>query len=271
VLLAEIYATGHSEDGEFIPVTQKRLSKRFSKGIEHWWHAWNIVRLARGRRRLLEIGYGEGHLLKALNATGRFELEGIDYATAPVSHMRARGLDVFTGSLADRRYRDGRWDFVVGFHVLEHVQHLDAFMSEVRRVLAERGRVYFVLQCVMHVSAVRAGPQWKLFGPPGHLWHFSVRAMKRFMADRGFRVIFAHCISNRPHLTDKLQADETARLIALDDQLVAAETWIYERARQALTAYYAAGGVKHHRHSNNLIEDVGIEAKVTCVLRAGHP
>jgi SAM-dependent methyltransferase len=199
--LAEFYATGHSDDGEFIPITQKRLSKRFSKGIENWWHAWNIVRLARGRRRLLEIGYGEGHLLKALKATGRFELEGIDYATAPVAHMRARGLEVSTGSLADRCYRDGRWDFIVGFHVLEHVQHLDAFMSEVHRVLAERGRVYFVVPCVTHFSAVKAGPQWKLFGPPGHLWHFSVRAMKRFMADRGFRVIFAHCISNRPHLT----------------------------------------------------------------------
>jgi SAM-dependent methyltransferase len=199
--LAKFYATGHAEDGEFIPVTQKRISKRFSKGIENWWHAWNIVRHARGRRRLLEIGYGEGHLLKALKATGQFELEGIDYATAPVAHMQARGIDAFAGSLADRRYSDGRWDFIVGFHVLEHVQHMDTFMSEVHRVLAERGRVYFVVPCVTHFSAVRAGTQWKLFGPPGHLWHFSVGAMNQFMADRGFRVIFAHCISNRPHLT----------------------------------------------------------------------
>ncbi|CAB3769056.1 class I SAM-dependent methyltransferase [Paraburkholderia solisilvae] len=199
--LADFYLTGHSDEGVFVPVTQKRLSRRFSKGIENWWHAWNIVRHARGRRRLLEIGYGEGHLLKALKSTARFDLEGIDYATAPVSYFRARGLRVFSSSLHDRRYPDGHWEFIVGFHVLEHVQHLDEFMKEVRRVLADRGRVYFVVPCVTHFSAVRAGPQWKLFGPPGHLWHFSVKAMKRFMADQGFRVIFAHCISNRPHLT----------------------------------------------------------------------
>jgi len=199
--LAEFYATGHADEGVFVPVTQKRLSKRFSKGIENWWHAWAIAFHARGRRRLLEIGFGEGHLHKALHATRRFELEGIDYAKAPIAHLRAHGLKVFASSLADRRYRDGHFEFIVGFHVLEHVQDLDLFMSEVHRVLADRGRVYFVVPCVTHRSAVRAGQNWKLFGPPGHLWHFSVRAMKQFMAERGFRVIFAHCLSNRPHLT----------------------------------------------------------------------
>ncbi|WP_144157960.1 class I SAM-dependent methyltransferase [Paraburkholderia sp. BCC1885] len=199
--LADFYGTYYGETEVFVPVTQKRLSKWFSKGIENWWHAQNIVRHAQGRRRLLEIGYGEGHLLTALKRTRKFELEGIDYATAPIPYLRAKGINVASGSLFDQHYPDGRWDFVVGFHVLEHVQHLDAFMSEVRRVLAERGRVYFVVPCVTHFSAVRAGPKWKMFGPPGHLWHFSVPAMKKFMVDRGFRVIFAHCISNRPHLT----------------------------------------------------------------------
>lgn len=199
--LAEYYATGHADDGVFIPVTQKSLGKWFSKGIGNWYHARNIVLHAAGRRRLLEIGYGEGHLLKALKATGRFELEGIDYATAPLAHLRAHGLRVFAAGLADRQYPAGHFELIVGFHVLERVQNLDAFIGEVRRVLVDGGRVYFVVPCVTHFSAVRAGTQWKMYGPPDHLWHFPVKAMKRFLSDRGFRVIFAHCISSRPHLT----------------------------------------------------------------------
>ncbi|WP_459709522.1 class I SAM-dependent methyltransferase [Paraburkholderia sp. 2C] len=198
---AEYYASGHADNGAFIPDTQKSIQRWFSKGIESWFHARNIVLHAAGRRRLLEIGYGEGHLLKALKATGRFELEGIDCATALLAHLRAHGLRVFAAGLADRQYPGGRFDFIVGFYVLEHVQNLDAFINEVRRVLADGGRVYFVAPCVTHFSAVRAGTNWKMYDPPGRLWHFSVKAMKRFLTDRGFRVIFAHCISNRPHLT----------------------------------------------------------------------
>ncbi len=67
--LADFYGTYYGETEAFVPVTQKRLSKRFSKGIENWWHARNIVRHAQGRRRLIEIGYGEGHLLTALKRT----------------------------------------------------------------------------------------------------------------------------------------------------------------------------------------------------------
>ncbi|WP_232453226.1 methyltransferase domain-containing protein [Burkholderia ubonensis] len=199
--LAAFYSGYYGDVNEFVPVSRKRLSKRFSKSVENWWHARNLVRCAAGRRKLLEIGYGEGHLLMALKQTRRFELRGIDYATGPMAYMSANGIDVAQGSLFDQHYPDNRFEFIVGFHVLEHVQHLGEFMSEVRRVLAPAGRVYFVVPCVTHFSAVRRGQNWKYFGPPGHLWYFSVTAMRRFMTDQGFKVLSAHCISNRTHLT----------------------------------------------------------------------
>jgi hypothetical protein len=78
--------------------------------------------------------------------------------------------------------------------------------------------------------------------------------------------------SRRKRCLEELSADETARLCLLNDQLSSAEAWVKQRAKQSLTAYYTAGGAKHHRLNNNLVEDVQIEAKVTCVLRAaGHP
>lgn len=199
--LAEFYGGYYGESETYVPLTKRRFSKRISKTVENWWHARNIVRHAKGRRRLLEVGCGEGHLLKALARTGKFEVEGIDYGRGAIEYLRSQGLNVAQDSIFGRRYPDGRFDFVVGFHVLEHVQHLGQFVAEVRRVLARHGRVYFVVPCVSHYSARRAGFGWKHYGPPGHLWYFSVAAMRQFMTAEGFRVIFAHCVSNRPHLT----------------------------------------------------------------------
>ncbi|MGF6859276.1 hypothetical protein [Paraburkholderia sp. CI3] len=71
-------------------------------------------------------------------------------------------------------------------------------------------------------------------------------------------------------LTD-LSTGELSRIRELNQQLTDAEYWIRQRAQQCLSSYYAAGGVRRHRFDNHLQEDVEIEAKVTCVLRAGHP
>lgn len=199
--LAAFYAGYYGDDDTFVPVTHKQMSKRFSKTVENWWYARNLVRCAAGRSRLLEIGCGEGYLLVALQRTRRFDIEGIDYANGTIRYLRSIGMTVSQGSLIDQHYPDGRFDFAVGFHVLEHVQHLGEFMSEVKRILSPAGRVYFVVPCITHFSAILKGSDWKHLGPPGHLWYFSVRAMKRFMADHGFRVLSAHCLSNRPHLT----------------------------------------------------------------------
>jgi hypothetical protein len=67
-----------------------------------------------------------------------------------------------------------------------------------------------------------------------------------------------------------LSVDELSRIRELNGKLTEAEHWIRQRAQQSLSAYYAAGGVKRHRFDPQLTEDVEIEAKVTCILRADH-
>ena len=78
-----------------------------------------------------------------------------------------------------------------------------------------------------------------------------------------------------PHSTGKrqlvdLNADELSRIRVLNQKLTDAEHWIRERAQQCLAAYYEAGGVKNHHFDSHLSEDVEVEAKVTCILRADH-
>jgi len=48
--LAEFHFGYYRDANEFVRVSPKRLLKRFSKSVENWWNALNLVRCAAGRR-----------------------------------------------------------------------------------------------------------------------------------------------------------------------------------------------------------------------------
>jgi len=174
---------------------------RQHKKFKNWWFAKRIKSFAGSRKRVLEVGYAHGNLLKALQREGNFTVEGIDYSEGPLQHLRSLGLNVSVSSLEDKHYPDGAFDIIVGLHVLEHVHNPMRFMQEVHRVLSPGGRIYFQVPCVSYWRSRLAGEKWKALTPPWHLWFFSTKAMRLFLTSHGFRVISAHCFSNRAHLT----------------------------------------------------------------------
>ncbi|CAJ2717501.1 Methyltransferase domain [Burkholderia pseudomallei] len=124
---------------------------RWSRRIEKFWVAKSIARHAKGRSRLLEIH----------GCQGRF---------------------------FNLRYPDEHFDFVVGLHVLDRAHHLAEFLREIRRVLSEHGRAYFVV------------PRCKYIEPPDRLWRFSVPALHHLFAYHGFRVLFVRRLFGRSQL-----------------------------------------------------------------------
>lgn len=194
--LRDIYRSLYGTGAAFVPDT------RFHKRFKNWFFAKRIKALTRpGRRRVLEVGCAHGHLLRALQTAGIFEFEGIDYSEGSLEHLRSSGMKVSLASLEEKNYPDESFDLVVGFHVLEHVQEPNRFAREVHRILSPGGKFYLQVPCVTHWRARQAGKAWKAFGPPAHLWYFSPQAMRHFLSNNGFRVISAHTISNRTHLT----------------------------------------------------------------------
>lgn len=193
--LAKSYALLLGTDQSHVP------EKRRHKKLKNWWFAKRIRQVAQHRKRLLEVGYAAGNLLKALQKERVFELEGIDYSEGPLRHLKELGLNVSLSSIEDKKYPDGHFDVVVGLHVLEHVHNPATFVSEVHRVLSPKGRVYFQVPCPTYWRARLAGRNWRGFGPPYHLWYFSPKSIRLFLTKFGFRVISAHRISHRAHLT----------------------------------------------------------------------
>src|SRR5262249_17806809 len=95
-------------------------------------------RLGRGGR-LLDVGAGEGQLVRAAIARG-WQAEGTEIASAAVGFMRGSlGLTVHHGELEALPLPERAYDAVVMNHVLEHVRNPGTTLAAVRSRLAPGG------------------------------------------------------------------------------------------------------------------------------------
>ncbi len=191
------YEPAYIESGKpFTPTggVGRRLKYRLFAGwISRFYPKGQVI-------RTLEIGCGQGDLLRAVQHDPRFEARGLDYAAAPLAYARGKGLRVDRGDIQSMQFADASFDLVVALHVLEHVHDLDATLGEIHRVLGPRGLLFAVCPCVTHIKARWAGERWKYLGPPGHLWYFSPATLSRFVERAGFSILRASCFYHRAHV-----------------------------------------------------------------------
>jgi methionine biosynthesis protein MetW len=96
------------------------------------------------RARLLDLGCDDGSWTDVVRnrlAVPADHVAGIELVDECATLAQARGFDVRTGDLNDEwPFEDRSFDVVHANQVIEHVQRLDHFVSEISRVLRPRGR-----------------------------------------------------------------------------------------------------------------------------------
>jgi 2-polyprenyl-3-methyl-5-hydroxy-6-metoxy-1,4-benzoquinol methylase len=127
-----------------VPVTARYDSRRYA--LLNRWNPRNLdlvldwVSPPSGSR-ILDIGCGRGHLVRALTERG-FDAWGIDLN--PNARELAGELNVRTMSAAALEFGDASFDAVVSFHAIEHIPALEQAVLEVARVVKPAGKVLFV-------------------------------------------------------------------------------------------------------------------------------
>jgi len=100
--------------------------------------------------RVLELGCGSGKTLSALLKT-EAKLTAIDASPKAVSLCRKMALaknrhdtEFLVADVCSLPFPDSAFDFIVAFHVLEHLLEADraAAVSEIQRVLAKGGKAF---------------------------------------------------------------------------------------------------------------------------------
>ncbi|MEM7145589.1 MAG: class I SAM-dependent methyltransferase [Verrucomicrobiota bacterium] len=194
--LARRYGKSYSKDKVFKPkggLGRDLKYKAFKTWIKRYFPKNKTI-------RLLEVGCGQGDLLKAVQNDPRYEATGLDFSEARTGYARSVGLDARVGDIQSQNFEDESFDLVVALHVIEHVHDLHSTISEINKVLKPGGHFFAACPCVSHYKAKLAGNDWKYLGPPGHLWYFSPKTFSRLFDNEGFDVLHASCLYHRAHV-----------------------------------------------------------------------
>ena len=176
-----------------------KLSVKEFDAIQMGWRRWYIEKMELKTFQkfgliikdadILEVGCGSGYAASLIAAPGPRSYTGLDIMPEQLEFARNRGLkDAFfvEGSADDlSRFPERRFDAVLDFCILHHVEGWRTFFDECHRVLKDDGSVYVAdlsKRCIHMVDAIL---HW------GHAEEalFTLREFEEEANQRGFRTI----------------------------------------------------------------------------------
>lgn len=135
--------------------------------------------------RLVDYGAGTGYFARAMQREG-WNVTAIEKsAQAREFSKKEFGLDMMPED-ALKDIESSSVDVVTLWHVMEHIQQVDAFWEEMKRILEDTGIAVIALpNCTSH-DALKYGEHWAAYDTPRHLWHFSPSTIMRLGEKHGF-------------------------------------------------------------------------------------
>jgi 2-polyprenyl-3-methyl-5-hydroxy-6-metoxy-1,4-benzoquinol methylase len=140
------------------------------------------------RGRLLDVGCGNGALLKNFAQLG-WDVHGIEAdPTAATLARNGLGLDVQTGSIESGGFADEYFDVITMSHVIEHLPDPTATLAKCYRTLRPGGHLVVVTPNSESWARRLFGRNWSAWELPRHFFLFSTGTLKSCAEKAGFRI-----------------------------------------------------------------------------------
>ena len=91
---------------------------------------------------ILDVGCGNGSILRRLAARGYRDLHGVEISKYAIDRLRSEGITMWEGRLPRIPVPDASFDVVIASQVLEHIIRRRRFAAEIARVLKPGGRAF---------------------------------------------------------------------------------------------------------------------------------
>lgn len=138
---------------------------------------------------LLDVGCGDGPLFRIADHS-RWKMYGLDLSTKAYEYYKKNPIIQFHyGIIESSPYEDEFFDAVFSFDVIEHVKNPISFLSAIARVTKPGGILCINTVNIDNKMAKKEKEKWVQFTPPGHLYYFSPKTMRRYLKRTGFKVL----------------------------------------------------------------------------------
>lgn len=144
-------------------------------------------------KNILDVGCGEGHLLEPVAKQNR--LVGIDVNPKVTEALKRGYIKVHCGSMEDATpFSNSEFDIVFAGECIEHVADTDAFLSEVSRVMDDRGKFILTTPNIRTLQSIARMLLWNLPPPAAaqygsaHFRDWTTRLLKQVLKINGFKV-----------------------------------------------------------------------------------
>jgi len=125
------------------------------------------------KKRIADIGCGDGKLLKDMRLFGFKKLYGYDIFAN--NSLNKKKIKIKKETIHDAQ---GKFDIIMAHHVLEHDKDPLSFIKQVAALLHENGK--FILRVPIYPNYIwdKYGTNWVQLDPPRHLYTFSKKTIE---------------------------------------------------------------------------------------------
>src|SRR5262249_16711737 len=136
---------------------------------------------------LLDVGCGAGDFLTVMRDRPGWQVFGLEQNPTASRYARERrGLHVKHGEFPCPALRNGCYDGIKMWHVLEHVGSPPDVLAEARRLLKPDGVLVVGVPVADSLEARWFGPYWAGYDVPRHLVTFTRSSLMRLVRKAGF-------------------------------------------------------------------------------------
>jgi len=175
----ELYAYyqqySYNENYYISPITLKRY-REILKKFEPY----------RKNNRLLDVGCGNGIFLSVAKKMG-WETYGVEFSESGTSYCKAKGLNVFQGTLSDHINHLPEFDIIVSIEVLEHINTPKTELSNFYQLLRKGGILYLTTPNYNGILRYILKDKYDIFAYPEHLAYYTPATLKRSLQKYGFK------------------------------------------------------------------------------------
>jgi 2-polyprenyl-3-methyl-5-hydroxy-6-metoxy-1,4-benzoquinol methylase len=138
--------------------------------------------------RILDIGAGIGAFLNEMKQKG-WDIEGVE----PDYGARQQARNLFAIDLKPtpelNQLPHGSYDAITLWHVLEHVEPLQDYVAQLKKLLTPNGRIFIAVPNYTSLDADLYGNRWAAYDVPRHLYHFTPRSIEVLVEKHGMKII----------------------------------------------------------------------------------